>query len=101
VPEKVPQQKQALFRSDGVINMDLRSVQVSGQWIGNVPSHDTDSIETLQMFLDSRRVFCKPNLHRSIVREHGLSFPPGNVPNLEEAEGAPLIAHVAMSGFLP
>jgi len=64
VPEKVCQQKQPLFRTDRVIDIDFRTVEITGQWIGNIPSHDADSAYVLQMFLDARGIFVERNFYR-------------------------------------
>src|ERR1039457_6966989 len=48
VPEKVRQQEETLFRSDSIVDIDFRPVEVSGQWIGNIARHYTDSVEPLQ-----------------------------------------------------
>src|ERR1700733_4192604 len=66
VPKKVPQQEQALFRTDGVINMDFRAVEVARQRIGNIPGHDADSVGALQMILRADRIFVERNFRQSI-----------------------------------
>ena len=47
VAEEMSQQKQTLFRSDRVVNIDFRSVQVASQWIRNISGHDVDPVKAL------------------------------------------------------
>lgn len=64
VPEKVRHQKQPLFRTDREIDSDFRTVEITGQWIGNIPSHDADSVDALQMLLDPCGIFDERNFYR-------------------------------------
>ena len=59
VAEQVRQQEQALLGSDREIDVNLRSVQIAGQRIGNVQRHHTDAISPLHMLLHPGAVFCK------------------------------------------
>ena len=64
VPEKVRKLKQPLFRTDRGIDVDFRSVEITGQRIGNVACHDADSIDVLQMFLNACGIFVERNSYR-------------------------------------
>jgi hypothetical protein len=53
VPERVRRQRQPLFRTNRAIDTHYRDYR---QRIGNIASHDADSIDVLQSFLDAWRI---------------------------------------------
>src|ERR1700675_2297462 len=67
VSKEMRQQKQSLVRSDRVVHIDFRTVQIPCERIGDITSHNADSIDVLEMLLDSRGIFIERSFHRSIV----------------------------------
>jgi hypothetical protein len=65
VAKKMAQQEGPLLGGDGIVDVDLRSIEIADEDIGDVPDENVDAVETLEVFLDPKRMVLKSRPHSS------------------------------------
>ena len=59
--EKMREQEETLFGSNGVIDMNFRSIQIAGQRIRDVPGDDPEAVGFLNVVFDSAAIVGERN----------------------------------------